>query len=338
MFQGLLYHYPNEHSEKPQLVVPESLRLTVLRELHDAPTAGHSGLERTIPKFSERFYFPGMRKYIADYIKSCEKCQKYKPSNLKPAGLLQTPIQNQRFEVLAMDLFGPLPEGPFQERWVFLVEDTATHWVELFALKEATAETCAKILIEEVFLRYGLPRRIISDNGSQFIAGVVQKALFALNISQNLIPVYHPSANPAERKNRDMKIMLAMILGPKHRNWPEALPIVRFAMNSAPNQGTGESAAFLAFARQLRSVNNENFLPQITSYLKRFTTTLAKVKEHFEQQQDARKVTAEVGRRGDVRFAVGDKVLIESHVLSNASKRFSRKLAPRRKDHMSLVT
>lgn len=265
-----------------------------MRELHDAPTAGYLGLERTVRKFSERFYFPGMRKYIPDYIKSCEKCQKYKPSNLKPVGPLQTPVENQRFEVSAMDLFGPLPEGPNEERWIFLVEDTASRWVELFSIKKAKAEACAKLLIEDIILRYGLPRRIISDNGSQFVAGIMQKVLFSLDIQQNLIPVYHPAANPAERKNLDMKQMLAMLLGPEHRNWPEALPIVKSAMNTAPNHGTGESAAFLTFARKLRSsvdvafhiraiVEKENFVPQIIPYLKRFGATLTKVKERVEK-------------------------------------------------------
>ena len=45
-----------------------------------------------------------------------------------------------------------------------------SRWTELFRLEEATAEACAKILIEEIFLRYGLPRRVKSDNGVQFVS------------------------------------------------------------------------------------------------------------------------------------------------------------------------
>ncbi|XP_054009083.1 vacuolar protein-sorting-associated protein 36-like [Hylaeus anthracinus] len=64
-------------------------------------------------------------------------------TNLKPAGLLQTPVLQQRFEVVAMDLFGPLPPGPQNEKWVFIVEDYATRWTALFALDNATKENCA---------------------------------------------------------------------------------------------------------------------------------------------------------------------------------------------------
>ncbi|KAG6438941.1 hypothetical protein O3G_MSEX000349, partial [Manduca sexta] len=234
MNQGVLYRYlPDSDSEQPQLVVPVTMREKILKEFHDAPTAGHQGVERTFNRISRNYYFVGMRKYITDYLKNCEECQRYKASNQKPAGLLQTPVLHQRGEVLAIDLFGPLPDGEHGEKWVLLVEDTATRWVELFALKEATAEICASVLISEYFLRYGFPRRVISDNGVQFISATMQQCMFILGIKQNLIPLYHPEANPAERKNRDLRTQLSILVRNEHRRWPEFLPSIRFAMNSA---------------------------------------------------------------------------------------------------------
>ncbi|GFX63816.1 retrovirus-related Pol polyprotein from transposon 412 [Trichonephila clavipes] len=86
-----------------------------------------------------------------------------------------------------------------------LRKDCTTKWVELFALPNDTAKECAITLIEEVLLRYGIPRRLISDNGTQFASAVMQQICYLLNIHQSLIPVYHPQANPVERKNRDLK-------------------------------------------------------------------------------------------------------------------------------------
>ncbi|KAG6439869.1 hypothetical protein O3G_MSEX001160, partial [Manduca sexta] len=181
MQQGVLYRYnPDVDVEEPQLVLPISLRLDVLKECHDTPLAGHQGIDRTFQKLSQRFFFPGMRRYVADFVKSCATCQRYKPSNLKPSGLLQTPVLNQRGEVLAIDLFGPLPPGEKGEKYILLIEDTATRWVELFALADATSEACARTLIEEYFLRYGLPRRIVSDNGVQFVSAVMQQCMYIL--------------------------------------------------------------------------------------------------------------------------------------------------------------
>ena len=156
-----------------------------------------------------------MQIYIAEYIKNSPDCSRYKPSNQKPSGLLQTPIYNQRFETLSIDLFGPLPKSN-DKRWIFIVEDCSIKWVELFSITYATAKDCAVTLIEEVFLRYGLPRRIISDNGPQFVCAVMQQVCFLLETKPSLTPVYHPQANLVERKNGDFKPRLDMLVGNDH--------------------------------------------------------------------------------------------------------------------------
>lgn len=338
--QGVLYRYnPDVESEEPQLVVPESLRPEILKECHDS--AGHHGVDRTYSKVAHNFCFPGMRRAIAEYIKTCVTCQRYKPSNTKPSGLLQTPVLNQRGEVLAIDLFGPLPAGRNGEKWVLLVEDTATRWTELFALKEATSEACARTLIEEYFLRYGFPRRVVSDNGVQFVSAVMQQCMFVLGISQELLPLYHPAANPAERKNRDLKFHLSRLVDADHTSWPQHLPEVRFAMNSAVCQTTGVSPAYLTFARELRSpldvqhdirsiLNKDNFVPQITPYLKKFVSSLIAVRERVDAQQDRRKQCADKARKPGEVFDVGDQVLLKSHVLSNAARNITAKFVPKR--------
>ncbi|GBL99540.1 hypothetical protein AVEN_68813-1 [Araneus ventricosus] len=125
------------------------------------------------------------------------------------------------FESIAIDLFGPLPETSEDMKWIFIAEDCTTKWVELFPLKQATAKECALSLLNEVFLRYGLQRRLISDNGSQFVSAIMQQLCYVLNINQSLIPVYHPQANPVERKNKDLKPRLAMMVGNNHTLWNE---------------------------------------------------------------------------------------------------------------------
>ncbi|GFX35622.1 transposon Ty3-I Gag-Pol polyprotein [Trichonephila clavipes] len=110
MNQGLLYWYSHDsQSEEAKLVVP-SHEWKRVQEYHDSPTAGHYGVNGIYHRISQRYYFTGVRKYIQDYIKNCNECKRFKPSNQKPSGLLQTPVYGQRFETLAVDLFGPLPE------------------------------------------------------------------------------------------------------------------------------------------------------------------------------------------------------------------------------------
>ncbi|KAF8790279.1 Transposon Ty3-I Gag-Pol polyprotein like [Argiope bruennichi] len=200
MNQGILYRYsPEVETEEAQLVVPVQERERMLQEYHDVPTAGHYGAEGTYNKVACRYYFPGMLKYIAEDVKNCPDCNRHKPSNQKPKGLLRTPVYAQRFETIAIDLFEPLPETSSGKKWIFFVEDTSAKWVELFALKETTSVNYAKTLVEEVFLRYGVPHRFIGDNDSQFVSAVMQQTCNFLGIKQDLIPVYHPQSNPSER-------------------------------------------------------------------------------------------------------------------------------------------
>lgn len=342
MNQGVLYRYnPDSESESPQLVIPADQVTTILKELHDSPLAGHPGIDRTYQKVAQLYYFTGMRRIITDYVKACIYCQRYKATNAKPPGLLQTPVMSQRNEVLAIDLFGPLPETDQGERWIFLIEDTATRWTELFALRDATAEACSRILIEEYFMRFGLPRRIISDNGVQFVSAVMRQCMSVLDIKQNFIPLYHPEANPAERKNRDLKAMLAQLVEEDHTSWAGKLPMIRFALNGVKCRTTGMSPAYLTFAREMRSptevthdiraiLSKENFVPQITPYLRKFTNNFSAIRERVENQQDKTKEHADQSRRPADTFQVGDLVLLKSHVLSNAAKNVTAKFAPRR--------
>lgn len=349
MDQGVLYRFnPDSDSESPQLVVPAGQQEDILKQCHDSAVAGHPGIDNTYRKVSQLYFFTGMRRKIADYVTACVHCQRYKATNKKPPGLLQTPVMNQRNEVLAIDLFGPLPEGEDGERWILLVEDTATRWVELYARKDATAEACARVLIEEFFMRFGLPRRIISDNGVQFISAVMRQCMSALGVKQNLVPLYHPEANPAERKNRDLKVQLARLVEGDHKTWPKNLPVIRFALNSAVCRTTGTTPAYLTFGREMRSpseathdqraiLDKDNFVPQITPYLRRFLNSLSAVRERVEKQQDKGKEYADQSRR-QVDLQVGDKVLLKSHLLSNTSKALTAKFLPRRDMHKDKPT
>ncbi|GFX08221.1 retrovirus-related Pol polyprotein from transposon 17.6 [Trichonephila clavipes] len=324
MNQGVLYRYvPDADSAEAQLIIPTAERELIMERHHNDPMAGHYGEEGTFQKIARRYYWTGMRKYISDYIKKCPECARFKATNQKPAGLLRTPVYSQRFEVIAIDLFGPLPQTDTGKQWIFIVEDCATKWVELFALSQASARQCATTLIEEVFMRHGIPRRIISDNGTQFVSAVLQQICFTLNISQNFIPVYSPQSNPVERKNRDLKPRLAILVGDDHSSWYSKLPVIRFAMNTTVCDTTGHTPAYLLFGRELRTVDdvvqdfksvvhNDNFVAEITPYLKRFATITEDIRERIETKQDQRKSNM-------IKIAVQSIILLEIN-LANPSE------------------
>lgn len=340
LHRGVLYRNTEEQEDdNARLVVPKDEVKNILHAYHDSPTAGHYGIDKTTYQISRRYYWNKMRQDIAQHVRSCQSCQRYKITNRKPEGLTNT--VNQRFEVVTMDLFGPLPITTTGKRWVFIVEDTASRWVELFSLSEATAEVCAKTLLDEVFLRFGLPRRLVSDNGTQFISAVMQQLTYCLGIHHTTIPLYHAESNMVERKNRDLKTQLGILVANNHDTWDKHLPTIRFAMNSARCDSTMASAAFLTFGREMRTVQDvtddlslivqsENFVAEITPRLHELAMILQAAKANTERTQDANQSNRNLHRRQHVSYQPGDRVWVQCHFLSNSAKGFASKLAPRR--------
>ncbi|GBM29602.1 hypothetical protein AVEN_130081-1 [Araneus ventricosus] len=84
----------------------------------------------------------------------------------------------------------------------------------------------------------------------------MKQLCYLLNIKQSLIPVYHPQGNPVERKSRDLKPRLAILVYDRQNSWSENLPFIRFSLNTAKCQTAGHTAAFLHFERELRTVDD----------------------------------------------------------------------------------
>ncbi|GFX52320.1 uncharacterized protein TNCV_5037471 [Trichonephila clavipes] len=140
-----------------------------------------------------------------------------------------------------------------------------------------------------------------------------------------------------------MKPRLAILVQDKHDCWSEKLPFIRFALNRAKCEATGQTAAFLNFGRELRGreprevvndirvvIQNDNFVPEIIPYLKKFAKFSTQIREVVEEQQDSRKFYADKMRKAAPTYQPGEHVLVASHPLSNAAQGRSAKLMPRR--------
>jgi len=89
----------------------DSLITVILQELHDSPTGGHFGFDKTYASVSNRFFWPRMKHDIREYVRTCPTCIKAKHDNRLPAGLLQPlPVPNHPWEQSTMDFVFSLPE------------------------------------------------------------------------------------------------------------------------------------------------------------------------------------------------------------------------------------
>jgi hypothetical protein len=110
--EGLLYFRPKgQVAETPRHYIPAGeLRAKLLFEAHDARIAGHLGRDKTCERLQRHSFWPKMRATVHEYTATCPVCQKTKPSNVKPIGLLHPlPVPNKKWEHVSLDLITQLP-------------------------------------------------------------------------------------------------------------------------------------------------------------------------------------------------------------------------------------
>ena len=155
-----------------QIVIPKSLIQGVLKQLHNQ--AGHLGIFKTTEKVKERFYWPGYEQDIRTWVQNCVQCQQRNPPIPQAQAPLGTIQASYPFEKISWDIMGPMPVTERHNKYILVVTDVFTKWVEAFPLQNTTAETLAACLVNEVVCRYGAPAVIHSDQGANLCGDVVR--------------------------------------------------------------------------------------------------------------------------------------------------------------------
>ena len=143
--RGLLYRrwQPDQQDGQvkacQQLVLPKQCRKVVLRLAHAVPMAGHLGVANTKNRLLQRYYWPGIFKDIAEYIRSCGVCQKSNPRQPARAEMIPMPLMTQLFQRIAMDIIGPLPRTQRGNRFILTIVDCATRYPGAVALSSVEA-------------------------------------------------------------------------------------------------------------------------------------------------------------------------------------------------------
>jgi transposase InsO family protein len=177
------------------IVIPQSLRLFVLSKLHET----HPGVNATNSLARLTVWWPHLDSELEKYVKSCVHCQTHSPKEPPtPLNLWNTP--ERVWERIHIDF-----TGPYDGLQWFVVIDAFSRWLEIFPMPSATASGSINVL-RSLFARYGIPRQIVSDNGSQFRSQEFRD--FCKNNGSRLIftTPYHSRSNGlVERSIRTFK-------------------------------------------------------------------------------------------------------------------------------------
>ncbi|CAF4077516.1 unnamed protein product [Adineta steineri] len=338
-------HYnQREIGNKHLLVIPKSMQLKLLSWAHDHPSAGHGGQQKTLFRLTTRVFWDSIRKDVYDYVASCQACQRFKYNNIPLANPLQIHTVNEPWHTIGIDLMGPFPKTARQKRFLLVIVDYFTRWVEVFPLRTTTSVDIAQILINEIFTRYGMPIFILSDNGPQFVSLLFDQLCKTLGIQQKFTANYHPQTNLTERVNRTLKPMLAIFAHEHPHSWDKEVQKLALSIRTSINETTGETPAFMMFGRDLKlpmdliiGEPTQGLPPtstdsiQINEYRKNLIHNLRStynfVREHSEVEKIMQKTKYDQ-HTSQREFNVGDLVWIATNTPQIGEVRLSKKFQP----------
>lgn len=332
--------YPELSGTSWLCVVPKESRKKIIHDHHDPPLCGHLGISKTCARIAEHFYWPKLKTDVANYIRKCTTCLETKPDQKRPIGkmLSAQPTAQRPWQLVSADLVGPLPRSRSGYVYILSVLDCFSKFILLFPLRSAKGPALCKALEDHVFLIFGAPETLIVDNGPQFRSHSFRALLENYQVKVSYTANYHPQANPVERHHRVVKTMLSAYVKDNHPQWEKYLNKVGAAMRSSKSDVTQLTPNFVNYGREVYFSGSRNDPPTDTPAISAYddpkgvSVALNKVfKDVQKRLKDAynrTKIPYNLRRR-DERFHLGQMVWKKNYVLSDATRKFTGKLAPK---------
>ncbi|KAL7841639.1 hypothetical protein SRHO_G00253300 [Serrasalmus rhombeus] len=245
---------PATGEERWQVVVPRTLRESVLKVCHGSAGTGHFGVSKTLRRVRQSFYWGQVRRDVEDFCRRCDLCTAHKGPPDQSRAQLQQLAVGAPVERVAVDIMGPFPRSDKGNHYVLVAMDYFTKWPEAYAIPDQEAGTVADALVEGMFSRFGAAEVIHSDQGRNFEAGVFSAMCERLGIQKTRTSPLHPQSDGlVERFNRTLAKQLAILTAEHQRDWDIHLPLVLLAYRSAVQDSTSCTPALLMLGRELRT-------------------------------------------------------------------------------------
>lgn len=192
-----------------------------------------------------------MNRDSVQIVKSCEGCQKHGYFSHQPASIYKPIISSCPFDQWGLDIVGPLPIARAQKKFLLVDVDYFSKWVEAEPLARITEDEVLKFLWKNIVCRFGIPRKLVSDNGRQFQGGRIQSWCQEMKINQSFTSVAYPQANGQTGViNRILMQALKTRLEGVGQDWVEELPGVLWAYRTTPKTATGETPFSLVYGSE----------------------------------------------------------------------------------------
>ncbi|CAL9014110.1 unnamed protein product [Prunus brigantina] len=302
-----------------RLYVPndQALKREILEEAHSSAFAMHPGSTKMYYTLKEHYWWPFMKKEIAEYVSKCLICQQVKAERQKPSGLLQPlPIPEWKWERITMDFVFKLPRTQNKHDGVWVIVDRLTKSAHFLPVRaNYTLNKLAKIFIDEIVRLHGVPVTIVSDRDPRFTSRFWAKLNEAFGTQLQFSTAFHPQTDgQSERTIQTLEDMLRACALQFRGDWDEKLPLMEFAYNNSYQASIKMSPYDALYGKQCRTPFywdevGENRL-EVSEDVERTKKQVEIIRERLKAAQDRQKSYAD-NRRKDLQFEVGDWVFLK---------------------------
>ncbi|CAI7777910.1 unnamed protein product [Closterium sp. NIES-53] len=204
-----------------KLIPAPQEREGLIKEVHRK--LGHFGHERTTELLKTGWWWEGMRRQVREWVSGCEGCQRSKASLTQAKLELQSlPIRGLGFR-WSLDIASELPLSRGGKRYILLMVEHASKWLEVCALPSKDSRHVAKAFKGQVLWRFGAPGEVLTDQGTEF-RGEFQALLDEARVTHRLTSRYHPQSDGlTERLVQTLKRNLRAYGEKRKRDWDKEL-------------------------------------------------------------------------------------------------------------------
>ena len=317
-----------------RVVPPTEWRERLFLEAHGGKFGAHLSDVKVSSELGRHYWWMGMRRDITRWTKGCIVCATQSVGRAVRPPLTPIPVAGP-FDRVGVDVV-QFPKTSRGNQYAVVFMDYLTKWPEVFAVSDQTAATIARLLVEQVVSRHGVPRELLSDRGRAFLSGLMQEVELLLGFKKVNTTAYHPQTDGlVERFNRTLTAMLAKSVEKRGPEWDERLPYVLFAYRACQQASTQESPFFLLYGRDPKLPTPAALSPTVTraiAELKEYGTELhSRMSEAWElaqlqitRAQKKQKTAYDRGTSGKP-FQSGERVfLFKPAEQTGARRKFAR--------------
>jgi hypothetical protein len=222
----------------------------LIKEIHVGLCGSHIGSRPLMGKvFRQGFYWLKEALDAEDLVQKCENWQRCAKDQKQPSSLTQLIQPTWPLQRWGLDLLGPLPPTQGNLKYVVVAVEYFSKWIEAKPLATTTSATVRKFFWQNIVCRFGVPKAITVDNGTQFDAETFKDFCDRIGTKIYFTSVKHPESNGlVERANGIiMSGIMKLIFNQPRGKWPHELIKVVWSHNTTVSRSTGFTPFKLLF-------------------------------------------------------------------------------------------